>query len=114
MQSFDQSVADSRRSGIAVELGRRALVRAVTGHQGTKGFANELFAEATAYYASRDIPSVVGRKGRIETPLAGIRLKAELKGLARTVASSSGSPATDPAGWERYVGRVLGGLRGGR
>jgi len=114
LHSYEQHLVDQNKSGFAVEIGRRALARAVASQQGAAGFARELFAEATSYYASRDLPGLVGGKGRVETTSAAISLKDDLKQITRAMVRSAGSPAADPDGWAAYVGNVVRKLTGAR
>ena len=111
---YDTHISIEGKSGFALEIARRALARAVSGQQGGGGFVRELFAEATSYYASRDLPSFIGIRGRIETTSKAIALKAELKEITKSVVLQAGPPAIDPEGWTRYVNKVVHGLRGPR
>jgi hypothetical protein len=114
LQRYDARSQRDAQVGLAIELGRRALAKSVSRQTGALGFASELFAEATAYYASRDLPSLVAAKGRVETSSAAIQLKQELRELTRTAVSASGIPPTDSEGWSRFVESTLRSLRGGR
>jgi hypothetical protein len=114
IQRFDNHLSEMRQSGFATEIARRALARTVNARLGSDGFARELFAEATSYYASRDLPSVVGSRGRVETPSQAIALKDQLKDITRALVTSVGPVAVDPDGWTRYVSKVVRGLRGAR
>jgi hypothetical protein len=108
---YEEHLASQNKSGFAVEIAKRALARAVHSQQGAEGFARELFAEATSYYASRDLPSFVGSRGRVNTTSAAMALKASLKETTRTIVRSAGTPAVDPEGWATYVGGVFRRLR---
>lgn len=110
-RTYDSYLAENQRAGFACEMGKRALARAIGTKQGSQGFANELFAEATAYYASRDLPSFIGAAGRIKTPSQGIQLKADLKAATRSLVATSGTVNTDPDGWGKYVNAVISKLR---
>ena len=114
LRAYDDHLSGENKSGFAVEIARRALARAVSSQQGGAGFARELFAEATSYYVSRDLPSFVGARGRVETPSAAFALKTNLKEITRTVVQSAGQPSFDPEGWSTYVQKVVQGLRGPR
>jgi hypothetical protein len=114
LDNYDEHLASNSKSGFAVEIAKRALARAVHSRQGAEGFARELFAEATSYYASRDLPSFVGSKDRVNTTSAAIALKASLKETTREIVRSAGTPAFDPEGWTKYVGGVFRKLRGTR
>ena len=108
---YDNYLSEAQRAGFAFDIGKRALARAISAKEGSQGFANELFAEATAYYASRDLPSFVGAAGRVQTPFQSIQLKTNLKAAARSVVTASGELKTDPDGWAKYVQSVISKLR---
>lgn len=112
LHNYEEHLATNNHSGFAVELAKRALARAVHSQQGADGFARELFAEATSYYASRDLPSFVGSRDRVATTSAAIALKSGLIEATRSIVRSAGSPALDPEGWAKYVGGVFRKLRG--
>lgn len=114
LHTFEEHAASQNKGGFAVEIAKRALVRAVHAQQGAEGFARELFAEATSYYASRDLPSFVGASDRVKTTSAAIALKSSLKETTRSIVRSAGAPAVDPNGWAKYVGGVFRKLRGTR
>jgi hypothetical protein len=111
LRVYDATNQDEGRAGLAVELGKRALAKAVSRQSGTSGFAAELFAEATGYYVSRDLASFVASQGRVRTTSEAIRLKDDLRELTRKVVSSAGRPPVDPEGWGRYVQSVIRALR---
>jgi len=103
---FEQSVLSTHAASLTLDLGKRALARAVAMKSGATGFAAELFAETAGYYASRDLPSFVGAPGRVKTTTEAIALKDNLKNLARQTAQSV-PVRTDPTGWKDYVSSVL-------
>ena len=109
---FDQSLLDSHNASLVLDLGKRALVRAVAAKKGATGFASELFAETVSYYASRDLPSFVGAKGRISTTSDAIELKNQIRDHARKIAKMF-PVKTDPEGWKNYVSKVLAALQKG-
>lgn len=112
IQAFDDVTRQSRATGLAVEMARRALARASASEVGATGFAAELFAEATSYYASRDLPSVVGLPGRVETASAVIALKEQLRSAARNAVQRCRQPAPGPQAWRRFVETVIKELQG--
>jgi hypothetical protein len=114
LTEYDHMLGENKARGLGVEVGRRALARAISQKLGSQGFAAELFAEATSYYVSRDLPSFVGSRGRVETMSAAIALKSQIGFATRAVVENYGAPATDTNGWVTYVDRVLRGLQGGR
>lgn len=112
MQSFEQSLLEHNAAGIYLDLGMRALARTVAARTGESGFASELFAEVTAYYVSRDLPSFVAAAGRVETTSDSIHLKNGLKSVAREIALSV-PVKSDPRGWRAYVSKVVQNLQAG-
>jgi len=109
---FEQSLLDSHNAGLILDLGKRALIRTVAGKKGVAGFASELFAETVSYYASRDLPSFVGAKGRISTTSDAIELKNQIREHTRKIAKMF-PVKTDPKGWKNYVSKVLDALQKG-
>ncbi len=112
IRRFEQSLLDSHNASLILDLGKRALARTVAAKQGSTGFASELFAETVSYYASRDLPSLVGAKGRISTTSDAIKLKNQIRDHARRIAKMI-PVKTDPKGWKVYVSKVLDALQGG-
>jgi hypothetical protein len=111
-EQFDNEVADAGAAGLMLDLGKRALMRAVAERQGAQGFVAELFAEAASYYVSRDLPSIIGAPGRIATSTQAIELKRRFQEIARTAASAgaralSATLRADAEPWTRVVGVVL-------
>ncbi len=114
VQSFDNTLNQQHAAGLTLDMAKRALARSSAAESGSLGFAEELFAEATSYYASRDLPSFVGAPGRIQTTSDSIALKENLRNIAREAARTAASIATDPEGWRSYISEVLASLRGER
>lgn len=110
---FEQSLLRSHNASFILDLGKRALVRTVAAKKGAAGFASELFAETVSYYASRDLPSFVGAKGRIMTTSDAIELKNQIRHRAREIAKIF-PVKTDPKGWKNYVSKVLDALQKGK
>jgi hypothetical protein len=106
MRAFNRIATEQRASGLALEMGRRALVRAVTAGGGASAFGAELFAEAASYYASRDLSSFVGAAGRVPSSSESIALKDGLRSIARGAAAAV-PVRTDSDGWSTYVRTTL-------
>lgn len=86
----------------------RALLRTVAKKGDVRAFAGELLSEAIAYYASRDLPSYVGRPGRIESTSQAVALKAKLQELARNACAPLPSKSiSDANAWAKYVGEAI-------
>lgn len=114
LRSFERVVIDAKGAGLMLDLGKRALVRAVAAGTGSAGFASELFSEVAGYYVSRDLPSFTAAPGRVGTISDAIVVKDRVRTVAREVASAVPVP-TGSAGWRDYVSSVVDILRrGGR
>jgi hypothetical protein len=113
INAFHQRQTETYATSLILEIGKRALVRACAAESGGLGFASELFSETVAYYVARDLPSVVGARELTATTTEAIRLKDEIKAIARNAASTTKLITTDPEGWQSYVSSVVAGLRRG-
>lgn len=110
--SFDHALTSQYDARLSFDMARRALARAAAQGAGAEGYACELFAEATGYYASRDLPSVLGKPGCIETSSETIGLKAQITDKVRARVRQVGKPPLEAVAWRTYVHRVLAVLRG--
>jgi hypothetical protein len=112
LQGFEAAVSELGAAGLAVDMGRRALARTAAHAGDAADFAGELFAEAVSYYASRDLPSLVGSAGRVQSAAGSLELKGELRRATKARIIGLDAPASDPDGWRRYVDSALRALRG--
>jgi hypothetical protein len=106
MAAFDGLLQQSHAAGFILDLSRRALVRSVAAGSGSAGFVKELFAEVVGYYASRDLPSYVGKSQRIGTSSELIALKRGLQDHVRTVVAAEQLPDITNRTWRALVGRI--------
>jgi hypothetical protein len=111
LQTFDNVLYENHAASVTLDFARRALGRAALTEGGARAFAAELFAELTAYYASRDLPSVLATPNKIRTISESARLTHELRKTVLDKVRELGDPSTRPQGWARYVRRALGVLR---
>lgn len=111
LEEFDTRVAERREASLAIEFAKRALARATYLQNGSLGFASELFAEATAYYAARDLPSVIGAPGHASSATAVLQLKNDLRAHARERVGEIGLPPSSAEAWPAYVTAVVSGLQ---
>jgi hypothetical protein len=112
LAAHDNEVRASRSVGFAVEVSRRALARCVAAKTGGVGFAAELFAEATAYYVSRDLPSVLARRGCVGTSSEASALKASILSSAKLSVRQAVTTAPEGADWSLIARQALSSLRG--
>lgn len=114
LREYDAANRRERRAGLGVEIGRRALARAVSRGSGAEGFARDFFADASSYYASRDLPSFIGKAGRVPNTSSAIELKNGIAEVTREQVSSIPLTRTDAEGWASFVKLALTALRGAR
>ena len=114
LREYDTANQRERRAGLGVEIGRRALARAIARGTGAAGFASDFFADASTYYASRDLPSFIGAAGRVQNTSSGIELKNAISRVTREQVSKIGVPRPDAEGWASFVKSALTALRGAR
>jgi hypothetical protein len=114
LRDYDAANQRERRAGLGVEIGRRALARAIARRTGVAGFAVDFFADACSYYASRDIPSFVGAAGRVQNTSSAIELKNAIAEVTREQVAKIGVPRADAEGWASFVKSALTTLRGAR
>lgn len=110
---FHQATMYESNAGLAIDMGRRALVRCAAEKGDATSFVGELFAEAISYYVSRDLPSYVGAKGRIPSASEAIRLKEALRETTKQQVKSAGEPKLGPREWRGYISTVLKTLQSG-
>jgi hypothetical protein len=110
VRRYDGVLNESRAAGLIFDLIRRALSRSVAEKTGSEGFAREVFAETVGYYSSRDLPSYVGKRGRISKASEVISLKKELQQHAREVAASQKLTRITARSWSNFVSEVVGKL----
>jgi hypothetical protein len=113
LTTFDQALCAQYDARLSFDMARRALARTAAQRGGAEGYARELFAEATGYYASRDLPSALGQPGRIGTSSELIGLKTEIADGVRDRVRRAGAPPTETDAWKVYVRRVVTLLGGG-
>jgi len=105
VKEFDNIISRTGRASLVFDIAKRALVRSISNSTGSVGFASELFSEVVSYYASRDLPSFIGKHGRISSPIESIKLKRMLRENVKSYATSI-KPRTDRKGWKDYVKKV--------
>jgi hypothetical protein len=114
LRHYDVANQREHTAGLGIELGRRALTRAIARGTGAAGFAADFFADASSYYASRDLPSFIGAAGRVQNTTAAIELKDAITRITRGQVANIGAPQTSGEGWASFVKSALMVLRGAR
>jgi hypothetical protein len=104
---YDRSTLHESGTGLALEMGRRAMARCAAQRADAATFVGELFAEAVSYYASRDLPSFVAAEGRVANTSSSIDLKDRLRQTTREQVRALGTPRLTPRGWKSHITRVV-------
>jgi hypothetical protein len=110
LPAFDQSVLETRTTTLFADLARRALARVAMSQGGGEAFGPELFAEATGYFAARDLPSVVGARGRVQSAKEALALKVQLRN--ETIERVRGVTVDPRSDWRGYVDQAIAVLTG--
>jgi hypothetical protein len=106
-------IARSKHSTLASDIAKRACVQAAGSKDWQTAFTARLFAEATAYLVSRDLPGYVGL-GRIHDVAESAKFKSTLSQYAADVAARVARPQQlNERNWAEHVNRVVSRLRGG-
>lgn len=107
-------VARSKQSSLAVDIARRAAMQVFGSHDTPSAFTARLFAEATSYLVSRDLPGYVGR-GRAHNVAESMQLKAQLASYVGGLATEVQRPANlNARSWPTYIREVVDHLRRSR
>jgi hypothetical protein len=104
---FERWSAENRAIGLAADLAPSALARVVASRGTPTQAVGELFAEIVDYYASRDLPSVVGAPNHVKTAADAVDLKRRLKDVARRAVAAEGTPPESPDRLVTYIRRIL-------
>lgn len=108
VRAFDSEMHRAGAADLTLDMGRRALLRAVATKEGTTGFAANLFAEAAGYYVARDLASFVGSRDGVPTAGAALSLKESIRDVAQAASRWVGeAKAADSNAWRDHVERVV-------
>lgn len=105
-------IAESKESSLASDIGRRAAVQSVLAESPIDSYSERVFAEATAYLVSRDLPGFVGL-GRTRNVADSLELSLAIVRRASELARSIPVPKKlDAESWSHHVEAVLTTLSG--
>jgi hypothetical protein len=107
-----RQIALSGQTGIGAELARRALVQSYAFEDRTEGFAKCIISEATNYFISRDLPSLLGSSTRFTSISDVASLKSEILQHVRGVVGESSPIPADARELHGFVAKVGQRLRG--
>lgn len=99
-----REIARARESSLATEVAKRAIVQSFAGEDRPLRFVQALFAEASNYLVSRDLPAYVGSAGRNRTIEDAIHFKDLVRQRVMDVVGTDVPPG-DPTiqRWPEFV-----------
>lgn len=107
-----REIAESRQSSFAAEIARRAAVQSVTAEDRAQAYSERVFAEASNYLLSRDLPGYVGDIGRNKTVSDSFQFKrAVLEAAANVVRLVGTPPSNTPEAWHDHTTAVVDALK---
>jgi hypothetical protein len=110
--AVNREIAQSRQASLGVEIARRAAVQCLGAENRAQAFNERVFAEASNYLVSRDLPGFVGANFRNQTVADSHQFKQSvLDAAARTAREVSAPRAATPDAWRRYAAAVVDRLR---
>lgn len=96
---------------LAIELARRAAVQTVGATDRANAFVQQVFAEASNYIVSRDLPGNVGLGSRNSDVSQGVEFKSELMQKTKDATkAASGDASQASTKWTQLANRVVGRL----
>jgi hypothetical protein len=105
-------IARSEDSSLGSDIARRAAVQCIGATDRVQAYNERVFAEATSYLVSRDLPGFVG-SGRARTAEESLQFKLDVMDQAARAARRVAPPSSfGPAAWSRHVARVVAELKG--
>jgi len=108
-------IARSRQASLGVEIARRAAIQCSTAKNRPQAFSERLFAEASNYLISRDLPGFVGLDCRNRTVSDSRDFKQSVVDIAVEVTREIGGPQDATAkSWRKHTEEVVSRLRGSR
>jgi hypothetical protein len=110
-----REIAGSRQASLAVDIARRAALQSASAENRAQAFSERIFAEASNYLLSRDLPGYVGSVGRNQTVADSHQFKrAVLNAAAESVRQISPPSSNSPEDWQTHISTVVDVLRGRR
>jgi hypothetical protein len=106
--AINREVAQSRQASLAVEIARRAALQCVGAQDRAQAYSERIFAEASNYLLSRDLPSYVGPNARNQTVADSAQFKQSVIGAAaQTVREVEMPRSRTAAAWRKYTAAVI-------
>jgi hypothetical protein len=109
-----RTVVKSDHVSLAADIAQRAAIRSAGDTDNrAMSFAKALFAEASNYLVSRDLPGYIGPAGRARNISEAVQLKGAVRQEVEGIVSRGPQPPTsgDSSAWSAYVKVVVEQLR---
>lgn len=105
-------VADNQVASLATDIARRAAMQSAGKEGASEMFMQRLFAEATNYLVSRDIPGHIAPTSRLQS-ISDVRaFKQQVMDAAATVVRNTPQPTSlQGDDWQHYVTTVIGTIK---
>ena len=108
-----RAIAQTKQTSLVADIAYRAAVQAASSLERAQTYSERVFAEASNYLVSRDLPGFVGATGRNSTVPDSIQFKSSvLRATAEAVRDVGLPSASTPKAWQRHTAAVLNRLRG--
>jgi len=107
------AIAESKQTSLVADIAFRAAVQASTSVNRAQTYSERIFAEASNYLISRDLPGFVGTVGRNTTVAESVHFKAALMEAASSAVRQVGIPTfSSPKAWQRHAAAIVNRLQG--
>lgn len=105
-------IVRTKAASLAADIARRAAVQSIGSADRATTYREKIFAEATNYLVSRDLPGFLGA-GRTKNAAESIEFKTAVNSRASDIARSVTGPKTfSTKSWGRHVQEVVSALQG--
>lgn len=108
VNAVSRAAAGAKQASLAVEIVKRAVAESVLANDRAQLFSQIVFAEATNYLVSRDLPGFVGERWRNRTVGEMVEFKASIQQHVRAKVSEVDITETAATvGWADYVAETI-------
>lgn len=110
--AVSREIAESRQSSFAAVIAQRAAVQSVSAADRDQAYSERVFAEASNYLLSRDLPGYVGDIGRNKNVGDSYQFKRAVLEAATNVVRQVGTPSSNtPEAWHEHTTAVVDALK---
>lgn len=108
-----RAVVQSKQASLAADIARRAAVQSVGAADPARAYSERVFAEASNYLLSRDLPGYVGTVGRNPTVADSYQFKQSVLNAAAEAVRQVGVPSASTAeAWRTHAAAVINRFKG--